>query len=73
MGKIITLVIVCLLLVVGGWVYWNYFNAYSDGTRDGLVQKFSRKGSVFKTWEGEMQQQGFGQRGGTFTSKVFYF
>lgn len=74
MGKIISIVVLVLLIIVGGFVYWNYYNVYSDGTREGVVQKFSRKGSVFKTWEGEMQQQGFGQRGGgTFSSKVFYF
>ena len=28
---------------------------YSDGTRTGLLRKFSHKGYVFKTWEGELQ------------------
>ena len=28
---------------------------YSDGTRTGLLRKFSHKGFVFKTWEGELQ------------------
>ena len=37
------------------------------------MQKFSRKGNVFKTWEGEMLQQGFGQRGGNFNAQYFYF
>src|ERR1043166_5361613 len=75
MRRIISLIILILLIVVAGWVYWYYYNVYSEGTREGLVEKFSRKGSVFKTWEGEMQQQGFGQRGGAgnYSSKVFYF
>jgi hypothetical protein len=73
MRKLIFLVVVGLLLFICGFVYWYYYNPYSAGTREGVVQKFSRKGSLFKTWEGEMQQQGFGQRGGTFSSKVFYF
>ncbi len=73
MGKTIFFVVLLLIVGIGGFVYWNYYNGYSEGTREGMVQKFSRKGSVFKTWEGEMQQQGFGQRGGNFTSKVFYF
>lgn len=73
MRKIISLVVLVLLLVIAGWVYWYYYNPYSEGTREGLVQKFSRKGSMLKTWEGEMQQVGFGVRGANYSSKVFYF
>src|SRR5262245_53343240 len=29
---------------------WNY----SEGERAGILQKFSRRGWVFKTWEGEL-------------------
>ena len=73
MRKIIFLIVLVLLVVVGGWVYWYYYNVKSEGTREGMVQKFSRKGNMFKTWEGEMVQQGFGQRGGTFNANYFYF
>ena len=45
-----------LLVVVLGsawtWVALNW--AYSDGDRAGVLQKFSRKGWLCKTWEGEM-------------------
>lgn len=34
------------------WVVLNW--AYSSGERAGYVQKFSRKGWVCKTWEGEL-------------------
>lgn len=27
---------------------------YSDGTRIGVLKKFSKKGLIYKTWEGEM-------------------
>jgi hypothetical protein len=30
--------------------------AYSDGERAGTLQKFSRKGWICKTWEGELMQ-----------------
>ena len=62
-----------MLLGITGWVYWYFYNPKSDGTREGIVQKFSRKGNVFKTWEGEMVQQGFGPRSGTFNANYFYF
>ena len=73
MRKIIVLVVLALLILVTGYVYWYFYNPVSEGTREGMIQKFSRKGNVFKTWEGEMLQQGFGQRGGTFNAQYFYF
>ncbi|HWI39911.1 MAG TPA: hypothetical protein VNX25_00315 [Verrucomicrobiae bacterium] len=35
------------------WVSLNW--SYSRGTRAGYVQKFSQKGWLVKTWEGELQ------------------
>jgi len=35
-------------------VYWKYFYTYSEGYRAGLLQKFSKKGALVKTYEGEM-------------------
>lgn len=42
------------ILIVGIYIYWSYFFTYSDGTRTGMLQKFSRKGTIFKTYEGEL-------------------
>jgi hypothetical protein len=36
------------------FIYWKYFYTYSEGYRAGLLQKFSSKGALFKTYEGEM-------------------
>lgn len=33
-----------------------YYVPYSEGTRTGELIKFSRKGVIFKTWEGEISQ-----------------
>ncbi|XVJ66519.1 MAG: hypothetical protein HEQ40_10305 [Lacibacter sp.] len=45
-----------LILVIGLalFIYWKYFFTYSTGYRSGLLQKFSHKGTIFKTYEGEM-------------------
>lgn len=43
-----------LILVIGIFIYWKYFYTYSEGYRAGLLQKFSHKGTFFKTYEGEM-------------------
>jgi len=44
--------ILCLFIAV--FIYWKYFFTYSEGYRAGLLQKFSRKGTIFKTYEGEI-------------------
>ena len=36
------------------YIYWFYYNVYSDGERKGTLVKVSEKGNVFKTFEGEM-------------------
>lgn len=43
-----------VLLVFGMYFYWKYVFTYSSGKRYGLLQKFSEKGTLFKTYEGEM-------------------
>jgi hypothetical protein len=44
-----------LILLVGAlFVYWFYFNVYSEGERKGTLIKITRKGNAFKTVEGEM-------------------
>lgn len=69
MRRIIFLVSLVLVLGVTFYMYWFYYNVYSDGTRVGRVTKFSRKGNVFKTYEGELKidcEQ-------TFNRQTFYF
>ena len=53
-GRIIGLVLLAVFIIVIGLFYWNYYYTYSSGNRYGLLQKFSHKGNIFKTYEGEM-------------------
>ncbi len=47
------ILLVAVVVAVGyGFAVWNY--NYSEGERAGVVQKFSKKGWVCKTWEGEL-------------------
>ena len=59
MRKLI-LVFFVLIALAGGlaaaWVYAALHFNYSDGERAGYVQKFSHKGWLCKTWEGELAQ-----------------
>jgi len=43
-----------LVIFLGLFIYWKYFFTYSEGNRAGLLQKFSYRGTLFKTYEGEM-------------------
>jgi len=52
--KYLYILLTIFVLVVAAYVYWSFFFTYSDGTRTGLLQKFSRKGTIFKTYEGEL-------------------
>jgi hypothetical protein len=57
MGKVIGAGVLFLLLVVAGIALYGFASlhiSYSDGERSGLLQKFSHKGWVCKTWEGEL-------------------
>ena len=47
-------IITILVIVLAVFIYIKYFYTYSEGYRAGLLQKFSKKGIIFKTYEGEM-------------------
>lgn len=48
-----TLLVIVVLFAGYVWVALNW--SYSKGERAGYLQKFSQKGWLCKTWEGEMQ------------------
>ena len=52
--KILRWTITLLIVFLGTFIYWKYFYTYSEGYRAGLLQKFSNKGTFFKTYEGEL-------------------
>ncbi len=44
--------LVVVILALAAFIYWKYFATYSDGVQGGKMQKISRRGNIFKTWEG---------------------
>ncbi len=52
--RIFKWILFLVILFLGILIYWKYFFTYSQGYRAGLLQKFSNKGAIFKTYEGEM-------------------
>jgi hypothetical protein len=53
--KISILLIVAVIVLFAGYVAVALNWSYSKGERIGYVQKFSEKGWLCKTWEGELQ------------------
>ena len=56
MKKILALILVVIFTI--SIIYYSviYFIPYSEGVRSGELIKFSNKGFVYKTWEGEVSQ-----------------
>jgi len=52
--KFFILFTVIILVILAVFIYWKYYFTFSEGNRAGLLQKFSYRGQIFKTWEGEM-------------------
>ncbi len=66
MKKILFIIISVLILGVVGYFTFIYYVPYSVGYRSGELMKFSRKGVLVKTWEGQISQ-------GLSGSNVFSF
>lgn len=69
------LLIFTLSLIVIWFIYYFICGlAYSEGTRSGILTKVSKKGYVFKTYEGELNVGGFVDGNGTIMpNSIFKF
>ena len=56
MKKFLTILIAVLVLGIGSYLAFVYYVPYSVGYRSGELMKFSRKGVLVKTWEGQISQ-----------------
>ena len=74
MKKILRWGAVILVVVLAFLFYWNYYNTYSEGNRSGILQKFSKKGNIFKTYEGELIMSSISStNNATLASEKFFF
>ena len=67
LGVLIGLLLVAALMASYVWIALSW--SYATGERAGWVQKFSRKGWICKTWEGEMAMVSMP---GSTTEKFFF-
>jgi uncharacterized protein YxeA len=56
MKKFLGIIIGIAVLVLVCYFTFIYYATYSEGVRSGELIKFSKKGMVFKTYEGELSQ-----------------
>ncbi len=67
------LIISVLIIAFCFWIYYLICGlAYSEGTRSGILTKVSKKGYIFKTYEGEMNVGGFNQGDGTIMPATIF-
>lgn len=69
---------ILLIVVVGGLIFgyiWFYVPFSDSGVKAGTLNNIKHKGIIFKTYEGELIQTGFGTRNkqGTLQSNEFQF
>jgi hypothetical protein len=69
-GLILLLLLILAILLFALYVWSALHLDYSDGERAGSVNKFSRKGWICKTWEGELAMVNLP---GTMTPQIFNF
>lgn len=55
-GRILLVALVLVIAMAALWTWFSLSWAYSEGERAGVLQKFSRKGWLCKTYEGELAQ-----------------
>ncbi len=59
-GKKWLLILLLIVVAVLAILYFIFTFSYSEGNRAGVLIKFSKKGYIFKTYEGELNIGGMG-------------
>ena len=59
-GHIFRNLLIIILVIVVGIFTLSYFGIYDEGVRAGNVVRISKKGVIFKTYEGQLNLQSFG-------------
>lgn len=73
MIRILSIVFFIVLIGLSGTIYYRYFMVYSEGTREGVMLKVSKKGVFFKTYECEIVQAGLRSTSGNLSTNNFKF
>jgi hypothetical protein len=55
-GRILGILLALVVVIAALWTWFALSWSYSEGERAGVLQKFSTKGWICKTYEGELAQ-----------------
>lgn len=58
MRKVFFVILPVLLIVLSGFIYYNYFFVFGEGIKAGNLNYVVHKGYIFKTYEGKLIQEG---------------
>lgn len=72
--KIVKRILLVIILIGFSVMAYLYFGTFSEGIRSGVVIKGSKKGFIFKTYEGQLNLQTFGaSKGQNMVAENFDF
>lgn len=67
------MILLALVVIGGGLFVWVAGWSYSEGTRTGELIKVSKKGVMFKTFEGQINLGGFGSDADGIVGNIWDF
>ncbi len=74
MKKFLTRLLLVVIVVGVVWFFWHFYWVFGEGVKAGQLNNFTKKGYVFKTYEGKLIQAGFqGGTPGSVQSNEFRF
>jgi hypothetical protein len=74
MKKFLTIFILVIVVVGALWFAYHFYWVFGEGVKAGQLNNFTKKGYVFKTYEGKLIQAGFqGGQPGAVQSNEFRF
>ncbi|MCW2260370.1 MULTISPECIES: hypothetical protein [Sphingobacterium] len=72
--KFLFITILVILAIGASITYYKYYFVFGEGVKSGYLNYAVKKGNVFKTYEGKLIQEGFGQmKAGGVASNQFEF
>ncbi len=74
MKKFLTRLLLVIIVVGVIWFFWHFYWVFGEGVKAGQLNNFTKKGYIFKTYEGKLIQAGFqGGAPGSVQSNEFRF
>ncbi len=74
MKKFLTIFLLIVIVLGGGWFVFHFYWVFGEGVKAGQLNNFTKKGYLFKTYEGKLIQAGFqGGQAGSVQSNEFRF